>query len=154
MNAKNNKRHQETAESINAAFLSLLQEKELLDITVTDICEIADIARSTFYAHYEDVSALANAYAARIEKQVSEQPHADSEFAWVFEFIKSNEKVFKLYFKLGMSNVSAEYKMIFFRTGAYAVAKMWFEDGCTESPEQMGEILKREYTKLIVTGKE
>jgi len=39
--------------------------------------------------------------------------------------------------------------MIFFRTGAYSVAKMWFDAGCVESSEQMGEIIKREYEKCF-----
>lgn len=148
MNTPNNKRYRDIEESINAAFISLLQGKELRDITVTDICEIAGIERSTFYAHYEDVSALANAYAVQIEKQVSKQPHNDSDFSWIFDYIKEHPDFFKIYFKLGVSQVSSDYKTIFFRNGAYSVAKMWFEDGCIESSEQMGVIIKREYEKI------
>lgn len=135
-------------ECINAAFSSLLQNKELRDITVTDICEIAGIERSTFYAHYNDVAALANDYAAQIEKQVSEQPHKENDFSWIFEYIKEHPDFFKIYFKLGVSQVSSDYKTIFFRNGAYSVAKMWFEDGCIEPSEQMGTIVKREYDKI------
>lgn len=40
---------------IRSAFIQLLQEKEYTKITVTDIIKIADINRSTFYAHYPDV---------------------------------------------------------------------------------------------------
>ena len=135
-------------ECINAAFSSLLQNKELRDITVTDICEIAGIERSTFYAHYNDVAALANDYAAQIEKQVSEQPHKENDFSWIFEYIKEHPDLFKNYFKLGVSQVSSDYKTIFFRNGAYSVAKMWFKDGCIESSKQMGTIVKREYDKI------
>ena len=148
MNTPNNKRYRDIEESINAAFVSLLQGKELRDITVTDICEIAGIERSTFYAHYNDVAALANDYAAQIEKQVSEQPHKENDFSWIFEYIKEHPDFFKIYFKLGVSQVSSDYKTIFFRNGAYSVAKMWFEDGCVESSEQMGVIIKREYEKI------
>lgn len=148
MNTPNNKRYRDMTECINAAFSSLLQNKELRDITVTDICEIAGIERSTFYAHYNDVAALANDYAAQIEKQVSEQPHKENDFSWIFEYIKEHPDFFKIYFKLGVSQVSSDYKTIFFRNGAYSVAKMWFEDGCVESSEQMGVIIKREYEKI------
>ncbi|MBQ4600610.1 MAG: TetR/AcrR family transcriptional regulator [Oscillospiraceae bacterium] len=149
MNTPNNKRYRDMTECINAAFSSLLQNKELRDITVTDICEIAGIERSTFYAHYNDVAALANDYAAQIEKQVSEQPHKENDFSWIFEYIKEHPDFFKIYFKLGVSQVSSDYKTIFFRNGAYSVAKMWFEDGCVESSEQMGVIIKREYEKIF-----
>ena len=149
MNTPNNKRYRDMTECINAAFSSLLQNKELRDITVTDICEIAGIERSTFYAHYNDVAALANDYSAQIEKQVSEQPHKENDFSWIFEYIKEHPDFFKIYFKLGVSQVSSDYKTIFFRNGAYSVAKMWFEDGCVESSEQMGVIIKREYEKIF-----
>ena len=149
MNVKNNKRHQETIENIEKAFVLLLKDNELKEISVTELCKTAGINRSTFYAKYEDVSVLANEYAAKIEKQLEEQPHIDGEFAWVFEYIKANKDMFEIYFKLGISRAEDDYKMIFFRTGAYSVAKMWFDGGCTESPKQMGEIIKREYQKLL-----
>ncbi len=30
----------------------------------------------------------------------------------------------------------------------YSVVKMWFDNGCNETPEQMGAIIKREYEKI------
>lgn len=43
---------------IREAFLKLLHEKEFEKITVTDIANLADLNRSTFYAHYPDVYGL------------------------------------------------------------------------------------------------
>ena len=149
MNVTNKKRHQETIAAIDRAFLSLLKEKDLKDISVSELCEKAEVNRSTFYDNYTDMFTLANVYAEKIEKQVEDQLHADGEFAWIFEYIKANTDVFEVYFKLGISKKSADYKTLFFRNGVYAVAKMWFEGGCVEPPEQMGEIAKREYTKLF-----
>jgi len=151
MNVKNNRRHQETIDNIENAFVSLLRDKELNKISVTELCEAAKIDRSTFYANYEDISALANDVAAKIEEQLKEQPHTDGEFAWIFEYIQANKDVFEIYFKLGISQAKTDYKLLFFRNGAYSVAKMWFDGGCIESPEQMGEILKREYLKISFT---
>ena len=73
MNVKNNKRHQRTLENIEKAFVSLLRDSELNKLSVTELCEAAGIDRSTFYANYEDVSALADEYAAKIEKHLEEQ---------------------------------------------------------------------------------
>lgn len=57
MNTKNNKRSQNTDEAIvRAAFEAMLMGgKQISKITVREICEIANINRSTFYAHYLDV---------------------------------------------------------------------------------------------------
>ena len=149
MNTKNNQRHQNTIAAIEAAFISLLNEKELKDISVSELCEKAGINRSTFYDNYADVFALTNACAEKIEKSIAEQPHTNGEFAWIFDYIKTNLDVFEIYFKLGMSKKTADYKTLFFRNGVYAVAKMWFEGGCVEPPERMGEIIKREYRKAF-----
>ena len=149
MNTKDNKRHQETLQQIYAAFAALLRDQELNNISVTELCEMAKIDRSTFYANFEDISALANSDAADIERQVAAQSHTEGEFAWIFEYISENKELFRNYFKLGISQTSADYKTIFFRKGAYAVAKLWFEDGCKESPRKMGEIIKREHEKLF-----
>ena len=149
MNTTNNKRSLATEECLKNALIALLKDKELADISITELCNVADIERSTFYAHYEDVSALGNACAADIEKRLSEVSHSADDFAWIFEYIKDHPEVFSVYFKLGVSKTTGDYKKIFFRTGAYSVAKMWFDGGCVESTEQMGEIVKREYLKLF-----
>ena len=67
MNAKDNKRHQETLRRIYAAFAALLQDQELNKASVTELCEVANIERSTFYTKFEDIPALANVYAAENE---------------------------------------------------------------------------------------
>ena len=149
MNTKNNKRHQETMDNINKAFITLLQDKQLSEITVSGICKVADINRSTFYEKYDDVSALADSYAKEIEIQIAEQPHTEGEFAWLFEYAKANSDMFNLYFKLGISKGGGEYKTIFFKNGVYSVLKMWPEGGYVESSEQMGIIIKREYDKVF-----
>lgn len=47
-----------TKRLITEAFIELLEEKPLAKVTVTDVCSIAEINRSTFYAYYEDVPSL------------------------------------------------------------------------------------------------
>ena len=150
MDLKNNKLHQEMMDNINQAFSSLLQDRDLSEITVSDICKAANINRSTFFEEYADISALADAYAKEIEKQISEQPHTQGEFAWLFEYVKANADIFNLYFKLGISKSENEYKTIFFKNGVHSVLKMWFEGGCVESAEEMSEIIKREYSKVFI----
>jgi len=57
MNKPNNRRAQETNETIiRAAFVLLVEEKKPMSkITVREICEMAGINHSTFYTHYQDV---------------------------------------------------------------------------------------------------
>lgn len=43
-----------TKKVIRDAFLSLLREKSVKQITVSELCRLADINRATFYKHYRD----------------------------------------------------------------------------------------------------
>lgn len=47
-----------TEGALKAALLRLLNEKPLRRVTIKELCEAADIYRSTFYCHYEDVESL------------------------------------------------------------------------------------------------
>lgn len=49
------RRTKKTQKVIKNTFLTLLQEKELTKITVSEITNLADIGRGTFYLHYQDV---------------------------------------------------------------------------------------------------
>lgn len=51
-------RYFETAEIIDDAFLSLLEEKDLEFITVKEICARAEVSRSTYYLHYDAIPDL------------------------------------------------------------------------------------------------
>lgn len=45
---------------MNQAFLILLEKKDIEYITVTEICKYAEVNRSTFYLHYENIGDLLN----------------------------------------------------------------------------------------------
>ena len=55
MKRKTDRRSLKTQASIKKALSSLLKEKPIKDITVTELTECADIHRATFYSHYEDI---------------------------------------------------------------------------------------------------
>ena len=74
-------RYFETAALIDEAFLSLLSEKDFEFITVKEICQRAEVSRSTFYLHYEtlhDLLAESVEYVtARFLEQFEERAGAD-----------------------------------------------------------------------------
>lgn len=55
MNTKGNQRFVQTRQKIKGVFLELLREKKIGEITVSEICRRADIHRTTFYGHFDDV---------------------------------------------------------------------------------------------------
>ena len=170
MNTKNNKRRRESIDKIEKAFIELLQSHNIKEITVSDICKITQLNRSTFYANYIDVYDLAEKVKARLENEFSEQfanydyYHEQTGAVRMFTLVKENQIFFKTYFKLDeISNIkwypydenrallafgnkeNIKYHVEFFKNGFNAILKMWLEGGCVESPEEMAMILKQEY---------
>ena len=47
-----------TKKTIKDTFISLLSEKDIKKITVSEICKLADINRATFNSYYLDVNDL------------------------------------------------------------------------------------------------
>ena len=55
------RRVRRTQATLQRALIDLVQERDLSQITVADVADRADVSRSTFYDHYEDVHELAEA---------------------------------------------------------------------------------------------
>ena len=169
MNTKNNKRRRESVEKIEKAFVELLQSKELDDITVSEICKLTGLNRSTFYANFLDTYDLADKLRTVLENEFSAL-FADYDYfnertgaLKMFTHIKENQLFYKTYFKLcydsshlisvydtkraekELDSKNIKYHIEFFRNGLNAIIKLWLSEGCKESPEQMAEILKQEY---------
>lgn len=49
------RRVRKTTQAIQTAFAELLTEKSIEDITIKELCERADINKSTFYLHYKNI---------------------------------------------------------------------------------------------------
>ena len=54
-------RIEKTERAIKQSFMQLRTQKPLEKIKVKELCDLACINKSTFYAHYQDIYALANA---------------------------------------------------------------------------------------------
>lgn len=169
MNVKNNKRRKDSQNKIEKVFVELLQSRDIKDISVSDIVKMTGLNRSTFYANYLDIYDLADKVRTDLENDFSshfvdyDTSRDHSGALRMFTHIKENQLFYKTYFKLCYDDKflvsiydvkraekeqlteNLKYHIEFFRNGLNAIIKMWLADGCKESPEEMAEILKREY---------
>ena len=170
MNKTNNKRKKESQQKIEEIFIDLIQMKQINEITVTDLCKKAKLNRSTFYANYIDIYDLANKIREKLELEVKEffkeemeKQYNSNNFLKLFYHIKSNQKLYKTYFKLDMDKSNSineydynlykyfyndkyiDYHTNFFKAGLNAILKMWLDNGCKESPEEINKIIISEY---------
>ena len=169
MNTSNNKKRKSSIEKIEKTFLQLIQKKNIEEISVSTICEIAGLNRSTFYSNYIDIYDLAEKVKQQMEVefaqfQLSNNAKQDENgYLNMFRYIKDNQIFFKTYFKLESismnlpteyhielaekyyNNKFIDYHIEFFRAGLNAIIKKWLNNGCKESPEEINEIITSEY---------
>lgn len=170
MNTENNKRKRTSRLKIEKALIEFLQTKELHQISVSQICKKANLNRSTFYANYTDIYDLADTIREELEAQVAElyqnersEGYNSNNYLLLFHHVAQNQLFYQTYFKLGydeeykiwhyddklaekhFENNHINYHMEFFKSGLNRIIKLWLDNGCKESPEEMFEIIKSEY---------
>ncbi len=170
MNTKNNKRRKASQEKIEKVFIELLQTGELSKITVSDICKLTGLNRSTFYANYIDIYDLADKIRDKLEDEVNEMYGNNAvngcgiDYLPLFQHIRDNQSFYKTYFKLGYDSrhtidfsliseqnkvfpaEQLEYHVEFHKAGLNAIIKKWLNSGCVEPPEVMVKIIESEYS--------
>lgn len=172
MNTKNNKRYKNNSEKIETAFLALLLKNEYDDISISQVCKQADINRSTFYAHYDDINDLivkiesnfANSMATIFGFGLKQNHEA---FVQMFEFVKKNKSFYKAFLKIpyttfaekqsksiilsnikdnmNFNSIELQYRSSFFGAGFKEICRLWLARDCAESPQFMADLLKKEY---------
>ncbi len=105
MAVKNNRRAQMTRLLLRTALIELMQKKSFNEITIKEICEQADLNRTTFYLHYTDQFALLSdveneVYQKTLETLKDVKPAADAPgmIETFLLYIKSNASLFRILF--------------------------------------------------------
>lgn len=101
---KDNRRTRYTKNMIQKSLLALLKEEKLNRVSVKAICQMADINRSTFYSHYQDVFHLVEQMEAdliqKVMKKINlkniERGQQQKVFLEIFQTIQENRDEFKL----------------------------------------------------------
>lgn len=101
MERQESRRAQMTKHLIRTALVELMEEKMLERITIKELCERADVNRSTFYLHYSDQRNVLNdikeTVCAKTVEMFSETGFDDPEsFAEQFLcYVRDNDRVFR-----------------------------------------------------------
>ncbi|MBR1743239.1 MAG: TetR/AcrR family transcriptional regulator [Lachnospiraceae bacterium] len=135
-----------------------------------DIFDMADRMEEVLILYYNHL------FTRPLENTKSNEDYELSgRFALLFRFIKEHQSYYRFYLsrnrtlhlleaalptnakeslqewaeKMGIhTERELHYHQAFFQSGLSAMVKEWLEQGCIESPEEMSEILKKEYQKL------
>ncbi|WP_334329294.1 TetR/AcrR family transcriptional regulator [Companilactobacillus sp. HBUAS59699] len=162
---KNNRRAQYTRQVIQDAVLSLLEDKSINDIKVTEVCKLADINRTTFYRYYDDVFKCVEG----IETEFIESLDADEDlkpeqaFEKVLNAFYNQKRLSNLVFVEGKTKLldriqqtvensgkgkpqldeDDQYQEVYMMSGMMAIMKQWVKNGMIETPKELSKIMIR-----------
>lgn len=175
MNIKNNLRYKKSSEKIETAFLTLILNHKYEDITISQVCKQAEINRSTFYCHYDDINDLIIKIESKFAKNTATifnfgERQTHDAMIEMFEFIKENKYFYKAFLNIPyithaeyntkiecLTNIGQKlniskgkelglfYRASFFGAGIKEMCRIWLERDCQETPEQMATLLLDEY---------
>jgi AcrR family transcriptional regulator len=99
-NTPPDRRTQRTRQTLSHALIALIQEKRYEAITVQDICDRANVGRSTFYAHYQDKDdLLASNFQQMMESLGSQVEWRDGRFilpvAPLFQHVQEHHHLYQ-----------------------------------------------------------
>ena len=89
---KTDRRIVKTKENIRKAFLQLIQSKEFHKITVTELANIANIDRKTFYLHYNSIGDILKEFEAELASKAMILLKAHKNFDMTF-FLQGLNKI-------------------------------------------------------------
>jgi AcrR family transcriptional regulator len=98
---KDNRKTRYTRMVIRDSLIELMKQRPITDITIKEICALADVSRPTFYAHYQDqydlLQSIENETSAYFETVIftdGTEKHSKREIALkfeeVFQYIEAN----------------------------------------------------------------
>ena len=147
MNSKNNLRFQQTERKIRDIFLELLKKKELSKITVREICCLANINRTTFYLHHEDIYGLMQCiesdmyhYFNAIFTSPGKKYCLRERFLQLFSFIKEHQDFYRVF-------LSSQYRPSIFDYAVLSVSDIRLQEFMRQS--EINRISEYEYCQTF-----
>ncbi len=171
-NAPKDRRTLRTQKALIEALVALVREREWDEISVQMICNRADVARSSFYAHYQSRADLIDAaFAAALDyfggpsDTVPGQNGRPDVVEWLIDHISGGGDFFrKAQSSAGGQAITARFRatvsemlwqelalrgspvsreaMVFATGGTFAVIEKWLRDGQREAPTTLAERLQ------------
>ena len=167
MKEKTDRRVKYTKALLKDALVELLKERHISKISVTALCEVADVNRSTFYAHYTDQFDLLRQVEGEVitnlksflDQYVDDRmPITEQNLKGILEYAKNNADLFTVLlgehsdhafhndlmelvklipFQYSAEESIKEYLLTFAISGCISVLHKWLIEEREETPEEM-----------------
>ncbi|CAG9620291.1 TetR/AcrR family transcriptional regulator [Sutcliffiella rhizosphaerae] len=134
MSEKLDRRKKYTRKVLKESLMTLLKEKSIGSITIKEICEIADINRSTFYAHfssqYDLLNSIDDEFTEDMVKTLNQYNFLKEDEAYqmtekIFEYIAAKSETCKL---LLSENTEVQFQKKGMQIAKQYILKNWLTD--------------------------
>lgn len=179
MNTKRNLKYQSTHDAILHTVLEMLEEKDIGEITVADVCRRVEINRSTFYKHFQDIPDVLEKMVESVNANfigiIPESAPVRENFLCLFRHVWENRAFYSLLLRrelpssvqsalfpiklpaadsemaarLQLSPEQLTYHHAMFQAVLKGLLLCWLERGCAETPEELYEILRKECSRGV-----
>lgn len=173
MKKSNDRRIRYTRHALQTALIERMQQKPLNRITVREVCEAADINRSTFYMHYKDMYDLIDEIEEQVYQDIdaifAKEPPSVQNMEQLLNYVQKNKDLFRCQFqqRSGISisrfstilhahygkkllynhtaapSLESIYLYEFLYTGILGVLQKWLQNDCKDDCKQVAEVVWR-----------
>ena len=152
---------------ISNALITLLYEKKIGLITITELCVKAQVSRRTFYRHFTDKNDVVDYYITKIMKNLALELRKCSKqdkrsfVITFFSFFEPYTKLFVVLNNNGLGNIvftsyikcittltfseassqDFQYNMAFMLGGLWSLLTIWITNGCKRVPAELADIV-------------
>ena len=161
---------------ITKALISLLNKKKITDISISELCDKAQVGRASFYRNYDSkeevlqrhTEALIDGWAEDIDKDPSANIYMF--FQSLFQHFQKNRSFYGILYRQDLSPMilgairkrlqigpdtepAVLYSRAFFAYGIFGWIDVWFSSGMRETPEELNRIILNNLNDLIIGAK-
>ena len=161
---------------ITKALIDLMKKKKIADISISEICDKAQVGRASFYRNYDSKEEVIERHIdlliAEWAKGVNNDPSANiyNFFQSLFQHFQKNSGFYKSLYKQNLSflilnsirerpgidsdiDASTLYARAFNAYGIFGWIDVWFSNGMKETPEELNSIIVGHINRLIQGAK-
>ncbi len=159
----NEARNTYVVEHITNALISMLHEKPLNEISISEICDSAGVGRVSFYRNFKGKEEVLKRYLGRLfEEWKANYDGVDAgDFVEsIFAHCANHKDIFITLYRRGLSYLSLEsllemygpkpdqqnmvaYTTAYLSYGLYGWLEEWFRRGMKETPREMAELMEK-----------
>ena len=161
---------------ITKALIDLMKKKKIADISISEICDKAEVGRASFYRNFDSkeevverhIDILIGEWAQGVDNDPSANIY--NFFQSLFQHFQKNSGFYKSLYRQNLSflilnsirkrlginsdiDASALYARAFNAYGIFGWIDVWFSNGMKETPEELNSIIVDHINRLIQSAK-